>query len=349
MADDERHIRAGLIGYGYAGRTFHAPLIRATAGYSLVAVASSDAAKVQADLPGIAVEQAPAALLRRDDIDLVVIATPNDSHRPLAEMALAAGKHVVVDKPFALSHADAQAVVAAAEAAHRHVAVFQNRRWDSDFLAIRQAIETGRIGAVRHFESHVDRFRPQVRPRWREAAGPGAGLWLDLGPHLVDQALCLFGSPSRVIASFAAQRQGATVEDWAHVVLEYPALRVILHAGMLAAGGSHRFTVHGETGTLLKRAADRQEDQLRAGMIPGAPGWGEDPDDLLLLDGTSPPLSSPAPAGDHRAFYAALREALLGRAPNPVRPDEALAVMAVLDAAARAASTGNAAVPVSGA
>ena len=147
----------------------------------------------------------------------------------------------------------------------------------------------------------------------------------------------------------AAQRQGATVEDWAHVVLEYPALRVILHAGMLAAGGSHRFTVHGETGTLLKRAADRQEDQLRAGMIPGAPGWGEDPDDLLLLDGTSPPLSSPAPAGDHRAFYAALREALLGRAPNPVRPDEALAVMAVLDAAARAASTGNAAIPVSGA
>lgn len=338
-------IRVGLIGYGYAGRTFHAPLISATEGYRLTAIASRDAARVHADLPGLAVEADPLALINRDDIDLVVLASPNETHRPLAETALASGKHVVVDKPFTLDLADARAVVAAARRAGRIVSVFQNRRWDSDFLAVRKAIADGLIGEVRHFESHIDRFRPQVRPRWREQAVPGAGLWLDLGPHLVDQALCLFGMPHRVQANFAAQRKGAVVEDWVHVILDYGPRRVILHAGMLACGGGHRFVAHGDKGTLVKRFADIQEDQLRAGMRPGATGWGEDPDAMLHFDPSGTIRDIPVPAGDHRRFYAELRDALPGGGDGPVPPRDALAVMAVIEAASRSSRSGSAVVP----
>jgi predicted dehydrogenase len=343
VPEDKTLIRVGLIGYGYAGKTFHAPLIRATPGFRITAVASSDPAKVRADLADVPVTGDAFQLAAREDIDLVVIASPNDTHRPFAEAALLAGHHVVVDKPFTLTLADARALITLAQAEQRHLAVFQNRRWDSDFLGVKQVMQSGLIGPVRHFESHIDRFRPAVRRRWREAAGPGAGLWFDLGPHLVDQALQLFGLPDRIQADFAAQRPGAEVEDWAHVVLDFGAARVILHGGMLAAGGSHRFILHGEKGSLVKRAPDRQEEQLRAGMLPGSAGWGEDPDDLLMFDGNGVSRPIPAPAGDQRQFYAGFRKTLLGNAPNPVPPYQALAVMAVLEAAAAAAQTGVAA------
>jgi predicted dehydrogenase len=192
------------------------------------------------------------------------------------------------------------------------LSVFHNRRWDSDFLTVRRAIADGLVGPVTHFESHIDRFRPQVRNRWRERGGPGSGLWFDLGPHLVDQALQLFGLPDRVQGNLARQRvQGnlarqrvdAQSDDWAHVVLDYQERRVILHAGSLTAGGTHRFTVHGTAGTLVKQKADRQEQQLRDGMRPGDTGWGEDPDALLVYDGNDTQQSVPAVAGDQRSYY----------------------------------------------
>ncbi len=339
-------IRVALIGYGYAGRTFHAPMIAATPGLELVVVASRDAAKVHADWPGVGVDADPVAVATRGDVDLVVIASPNDSHAPLALVAIGAGRHVVVDKPFTLDLAEARAVVAAAEAADRLVSVYHNRRWDSDFLTVRRAIGDGLAGEVAHVESHIDRFRPVVRDRWRERDGPGGGLWFDLGPHLVDQALCLFGVPDRVQANLGTLRQGAQVDDWAHVVLDYPTRRVVLHAGMLVAGGTHRFVVHGSGGTLVKPLIDRQESQLLEGMTPGAPGWGEDADPLLVYDGSGGvPRTVPAVAGDQRRFYAGVVAALTTGAPNPVPPGEALAVMAVVEAAAEAARRGCSVVP----
>ena len=339
-------IRVALIGYGYVGKTFHAPLIQATPGLELVAVASSDAAKVHADWPDVRVDGDPVALATSGSVDLVVIASPNDSHAPLALAALRAGRHVVVDKPFTLDLTQARAVIAAAKEADRIVSVYHNRRWDSDFLTVRQAIEDGLVGEVAHLESHIDRFRPVVRDRWRERDGPGGGLWYDLGPHLADQALCLFGPPERVHANLGTLRRGAQVDDWAHVVLDYPTRRVVLHAGMLVAGGTHRFVVHGSGGTLVKPSIDRQEAQLIEGMTPGAPGWGEDPDPLLVYDGSGgAPRVVPAIAGDQRRFYAGMAAALTAGAPNPVPAGEALAVMAVVEAAAEAARTGCAVVP----
>lgn len=337
-------LRVALIGYGFAGKTFHAPLIAATPGLELALIGSSDAAKVGADFPAAAVVADPLQAAVDPRADLIVIATPNHSHAPLARAALAAGKHVIVDKPFTLDLAQARELAALAQRHGRLLSVFQNRRWDSDYLGVKQAIESGRLGAIAHFESHIDRFRPQVRERWREQAGPGTGVWWDLGPHLADQALQLFGLPERVFASLAVQRDGAVVADWAHVVLEYPRLRGILHAGMLAAGGVARFLVHGRDGSVVKARADRQEAQLLAGLAPGAPGWGEDPDELQWF-GADGETRSPAPAGDQRRYYAAVRDAIAGRGANPVTPLQAVALMAVLEAADASAAQGRALAP----
>ncbi|MGI4957876.1 MAG: oxidoreductase [Janthinobacterium lividum] len=334
-------IRVGLIGYGYAGRTFHAPLIAATAGLQLVAVASSDAAKVHADLPDVVVVGDPMALAGADSVDLVVIASPNDTHVRLARAALDAGKAVVVDKPFTVDLADARALAAHAQRLGLLLSVFHNRRWDSDFLSVKRAIDDGLLGRVIHFESHVDRYRPQVRDRWREGSGSGSGIWFDLGPHLVDQALQLFSLPDRVQANLASQRTGALTDDWAHVLLEYDVRRVVLHAGMLVAGGSNRFVAHGETGSLVKRRLDRQEAQLMAGLRPGAPGWGADPDDMLFYDATGTERTLASVAGDQRVYYTRIFEALTGRGVNPVPPAQAVATMAVIDAAILSARTGR--------
>ena len=333
-------VRVGLIGYGYVGKTFHAPMITATPGLDLVAVASSRAADVHADLPGVDVVDADG-LIARSDVDLVVIASPNDTHRPLAEAALTAGHHVVVDKPFTLSLQDARAVVDTADRCQRIVSVFQNRRWDSDYLGIKQVIDGGLIGEVVHFESHIDRFRPSPRDRWRENPGPGAGLWFDLSPHLADQALQLFGLPDAVTADFGCLRAGSRTDDWAHVILDYPRRRVVLHGSMLAAGAHTRFIAHGTAGTVVKHRSDIQEDQLRAGVLPGAPGWGEDSDDMLLYDAAGRQTSRPTPPGDQLGYYRELHQAVTAKGPNPVPPQQILAVMAVIDAGRRSAQTGH--------
>src|SRR6202012_6192796 len=187
--NETKSIGAGLIGYGVAGKSFHAPQIRAVEGLTLAAIASSDAAKVRKDFPGMQVFGSPDAMIAEPGIELIVIATPNDSHAPLARAALLAGKHAVIDKPFTLDMAEARDLIALAERQSRLLSVFHNRRWDSDFLAAKFGVESGVLGKVTHFESHIDRFRPEVRDRWRERRGLGAGVWYDLAPHMIDQAL----------------------------------------------------------------------------------------------------------------------------------------------------------------
>lgn len=339
-------VRIGLIGFGFAGRTFHAPLIRATEGCVLTAIATRQGEPARAAAPEAVIVATPEELFAWRDIELVVVATPNDTHAPLARAALAAGKHVVVDKPFALNLSEARTVAQAARDAGRLLSVFHNRRWDSDFLSVRAAIEAGRVGAVTHFESHIDRFRPEVRDRWRETAGPGAGLWYDLGPHLIDQALLLFGALETVQLNLATQRAGAVVDDWAHAILSYgPGLRVILQATMLARAPSARFLVHGAGGSVLKREADQQEAQVIAGLTPGAETWGHDPDALICTNAECAIEEVLATAGDQRRYYAAIAKAVRGAGANPVTPQEALAVMAVLQAGIDSARSGRAQTP----
>lgn len=342
-------IRVGLIGYGYAGRTFHAPLIRATPGLELVAVSSSRPDRVTDDLPGTGVVPSAADLLAMSSIDLVVIAAPPEVHAPLSASALRAGKHVVVDKPIAPTLEEARATAALARAGDRVLAVFQNRRWDGDFLALSDLLSRGVLGEVSHFESHFDRYRPVVRDRWRERPGAGAGLWHDLGPHLVDQALRLFGLPDRVLASQAAQRAGSQVDDWVHVVLEYNRLRAILHASVLVAAPLLRFVVHGRNGSWIKYGVDAQERQMVAALTPGdsvPPGEAEHAVAFDGASGTQTPMA--LPPGNYPEFYRRVRDAIDGAGRNPVAPEQAVAVAAVVETAIRSSLEGRAlSVPLS--
>jgi predicted dehydrogenase len=336
-------IRVALIGYGYAGRTFHAPLVRATRGLELVAVSSSRPERVTADLPGLDVVPSAFELFAASSVDLVVIATPPDSHAPLAAAALRAGKHVVVDKPMAPTLEQARDIAALAKRSQRVLAVFQNRRWDGDFLALADLLSRGVLGGVSHVESHFDRYRPRVRDRWRERPGVGGGLWHDLGPHLVDQALQLFGLPDRVMASLAAQRAGSQVDDWAHVVLEYARLRVILHASVLVAAPSPRFVVHGTDGSWVKYGVDAQERQMVAALTPGDGGTPGEMEHAVLVDGASGAQKQiPLPPGTYPEFYVRLRDAISGAGSNPVPPEQAVAVAAVIDTAIRSSAEGHA-------
>jgi predicted dehydrogenase len=331
-------IGVGIAGNGMATRVFHAPFIRAVPALNLRAVVSRRA-DAPPPLPGVPLVDDIDVLLADPAIDLVVIATPGDTHAELARRALQSGRHVVVEKPFALDLAEARSLTDLAAERGRIIAVFHNRRWDSDFLSVRAAIEAGLIGPVVHFESHFDRFRPTPRDRWREDGGAGSGIWFDLGPHLVDQALVLFGAPSAVSADLAALRPGGRADDWAHVTLHYADKRVILQASMCVAGGSPRFVVHGLAGSLVKQHGDVQEAQSIAGLTPDAPDWGDDPDPLRHWDGDGREHRIAAPRGCQPAFYAQLAQACLGTAAPPNTPAQILLVQTVLDTAIVAAQT----------
>ncbi|HLA15056.1 MAG TPA: oxidoreductase [Gemmatimonadaceae bacterium] len=329
-------VRVGLIGFGFVSKLFHVPLLQATEGYRITAVSSSRPADVLAILPDVDVVSDPEMLAGHPDVDLVVVASPNETHAPLAEMAMRAGRNVVVDKPFTVTVDEARRLAAVAAETGVVLSVFQNRRWDSDFLTVQNAIRGDLLGRIVLFESHIDRFRPEVRDRWREVPGPGAGLLYDLGPHLIDQSLLLFGIPDSVQATLARQRRGAKTDDFFQLVLRYGEMVATLEAGSLVAGGSARFAVHGDRASVVKEKPDIQEDQLREGVLPGSPEWGRDPDNAVLYDGaTGEARPFQAARGDQRGYYVALREALHGRAPNPVPPQQGATVMAIIEAALR--------------
>ena len=327
-------IRVGLIGFGYASKTFHAPLIAGTPGMALAAVSSSDATKVHADWPGVPVVSEPKHLFNDPNIDLIVIPTPNDTHFPLAKAALEAGKHVVVDKPFTVTLSQARELDALAKSLGRLLSVFHNRRWDSDFLTVKALLSEGTLGEITFFESHFDRFRPQVRNRWREQAGPGSGIWYDLAPHLLDQAVNLFGLPVSMTVDLAQLRPGAQTTDYFHAILSYPQRRIVLHGTMVAAAESARYIIHGTRGSYVKFGLDPQEDRLKNGERLPQEDWRYDMRDGVvtkvegetLVEETL--LTSP---GNYPAYYAAVRDALNGTGENPVPASQAIQIMELIE------------------
>ena len=335
-------VKVGLIGYGMAGRVFHAPLIRATPALDLVAIATSRADAVAALDPEIrCVTQ--AEMLADPAIDLVVVATPSGTHGAICSEALRAGKHVVVDKPFALSLAEARDLAALANANERLLAVFHNRRFDSDFLSIRAAITDGVIGRVTHFESHFDRFRPKVPQRWREESARGGGLLFDLGPHLIDQALVLFGAPKTVFATVRQHRDHAHAPDYVHLLLGYGDKEVVLHATALAALEPPRFSVHGTRGSYVKTGLDTQEDQLKAGLRPGDAAFGKNPPGLLReVDGDHDLRQEFATRdGAYADYYRSLAASIVDKKPFPVSAQDAVDVMTIIELAMQSDAEGR--------
>lgn len=343
-------LRVGLVGYGLAGSAFHAPLIATTPGLRLHAVATTSPqrrAQLAAEHPQArAVDHAGQLLADPSALDLVVIASPNQTHVPIARAALQAGLPVVVDKPIAATTAEARELAELASARGLMLTVFQNRRWDSDFRTVKQLLADGVLGTVHRFESRFERWRPQLTPGWRESADPAqaGGVLYDLGSHLVDQALHLFGPAVSVYAEVDARRPGAAVDDDAFVALTH-ACGVRSHLWMSALAGQlgPRLRVLGDRSAYTVHGLDPQEAALRAGQRPGA-GWGLVPEaDWGLLGTEDDAKPNPSLPGDYPAFYAAVAAALRAGAPEkaPVDPYDAVAALTVLEAARLSAAEGR--------
>jgi predicted dehydrogenase len=338
-------LRIAIAGFGLAGEVFHAPLIAATDGLKVAAVTTSDAARAaraQAAYPGVEVPADAQELLRTvPDIDLLVVATPNRLHVEVARAALERRIPVVMDKPIAPEASAAASLVAAFAATGVAFTVFQDRRWDGDFLTIQDILASGELGEVTRFESRYERFRPDVdAERWRERADPaeGGGLLLDLGSHLIDQARILFGPPLRVYAEIDARRPGAQVDDDVFVALEHAGgVRSHLWMSTVAPAGGRSMRVSGTRAGIETPGLDPQEPQLRAGLRPGDDGWGAgEPARFVDADGER---SLPIRRGAYEQFYARVRDWLVDGAEPPVDPRDSVAVLEIIEAARRSART----------
>jgi scyllo-inositol 2-dehydrogenase (NADP+) len=338
--DAERVIRVGLAGYGMAGATFHAPVIAAVPQLRITKVMTSRSDDVARDLPGAVAVSTADALVEDPAIDLVVIVTPNPSHAELADRALRAGKHVVIDKPMTVSVAEANALIALAAQTGRVLSVYQNRRWDNDFLTVRKLIESSRLGHVYAYEAHYDRFRPEIKAGWRERAQPGSGLLFDLGSHLIDQALTLFGLPETVAADVLMQRPHARVDDYFHVVLGYGDRRAIVHASTIVREPGPHFAVHGDGGSFVKYGMDSQEAALKAGARAGTAGWGADDPAAYgtFVDAAETRETIPTIPGNYAAYYAGIATAIARGGPVPVTAESARDVIAIIEIARRSAA-----------
>jgi predicted dehydrogenase len=340
-------IGVGLVGYGLAGRSFHTPFIEVIEGLRLAAIVTADPdrrAKAEAEHPGAAVLDTVDALLDRDDVELVVVAAPNSLHAPIASRALAAGRHVVVDKPIALSVAEGERLLDAAAGSGRLLSVYQNRRWDGDFLTIRRLVETGALDPIDSLESRFERYSA-VGPEWRELASEAGGPLRDLGAHLVDQSLLLFGPARRVWAQIDRRRPGTEVEDSVFVAIDHvEGARSRLWTSLIASHVGPRVRLRGLGAEYVKRDLDIQESQLLEGMRPDAPGFGEEPAErwgcLHRVDGSVEAI--PTLPGRYAAFYELMRDAIRSRGPLPVDPHDSLRALRLLEAAERAATTGAA-------
>jgi len=322
-------LNVGLVGWGFASKVFHAPVIRAVEGLHLTTIVQRSGAG--AGDPGYAdVEfvRSVEELLARP-IDLVVVATPNTSHHPIAKQALLAGRHVVVDKPFTVTLADAEDLVRLGAEARRVLSVYQERRYTGDCVTVQKVVAEGLVGRVVTFEHHFDRFRPALKPgAWREQQLPGSGVWYDLGPHLLDYALQLFGVPQAIGADIRIERDGAVVDDAFDVTLQYPRMRAVLRASMLAAGSAPTFVVRGTNGSFIKYGQDPQEEALKAGGTPDMPDWDlESPELYGRLTTPEGTRAVPTVPSTFTRYYENVRDAIVGKAPLAVTPQQALDVM----------------------
>jgi predicted dehydrogenase len=328
-------VRVGLIGFGLAGQAFHAPVIRGVPGMELACILERRGTRAREKYPDVRVARTLDELLADKEIQLCVVATPNDSHFELTRACLRAGRDVAVDKPFAPTLKESEELVRLAAERERLITVYQNRRWDGDFGTVKKIVQSGSLGKVAEYECRFDRFRPEPKTdAWRERADqPGAGVLFDLGPHVIDQALVLFGEPRAITASAFCQRETAQVDDSFDVCLEYPTLRAMARARIIAFAPGPHFLIHGTKGSFVKYGADPQEARLRADDFPEGTDWGADWGEeaeslwgtLSLVGETSVKVKTDR--GDYRGFYANVRDAIEKKAPLEVTPQQALRTM----------------------
>lgn len=340
-------IRVGVVGFGLAGRVFHTAVVHAVPGLELACVVQRSGDDAAKHYPGVKQARSIEEMLGDVGIQLVVIATPSYSHYELAAQCLHAQRHVVIDKPFTLTSAEAADLIHLAREKKLLLTAYQNRRWDGDSQTVSQVLAGGELGRIVSYEAHYDRFRAEPRlDVWRENGLPGGGTLFDLGPHMVDQALTFFGDPATLTASVRMERENAVVDDAWDIFLEYDLphpMTALLRSTLTACTPGPRFVIHGTKGSFTKWGLDPQEDQIKAGMPFDAPGFGEDPEsdwgELHICGGETRRV--PTLKGDYRGYYANVRDALLGRAELAVKPEQAWRTTRLIELARESSGQGR--------
>jgi predicted dehydrogenase len=331
LSADSSPIKAGLLAYGMSGKIFHAPFLTQHPGFDLQAVVQRHEQRMQADYPHIKSYGSVAELLADPNLELVVVNTPSATHVELARQALLAGKHVLLEKPVATTAAEVRELFDLARQQNRQLFAYQNRRWDTDFGSVRRVVESGRLGRLIEVHFRYDRFKPQLNPKKfkEDADSPGSGLVFDLGPHLVDQAISLFGQPLKVERTQGSYRESSQVADYFSLHLHYPAgLHVYLTSSLLVADPGPAFVLHGTQGSFRKDRTDPQEAQLVAGLKPANPAYGhEQPGQegrltLAAPDGTLATTPVPAEPSSYAGLFEAVYRAIRHGQPYPVKPEE---------------------------
>lgn len=335
-------IKTAIIGYGYSAKTFHLPFIDALDEFEVSAISSSQIDAVQQEWPAACHYFSAEELLKNSDAQLVIITAPNDVHFSLAKLALENNKHVVLEKPFVTDIADGEALIALAKEKKLVLSVYHNRRWDGDFLTVKKLLAENKLGKIKYFEAHFDRFRPTVRQRWREQCSDGGGILFDLGPHLIDQTLELFGMPEAITAQCKIMREGSTNIDFFSLTLHYPDKLAVLNGSLFCAGPNLRFNVQGELGNYVKFGLDPQEEQLKSGVGPDANNYGtEDPSQygVLYLADSSEPVAGES--GCYAHFYRQMAQAIHSGGTAPVTATDALANIRLIKLAMVSSESGK--------
>jgi predicted dehydrogenase len=329
-------IRTALLSFGMSGRVFHAPFIHLHSGFTLVSCWERTQKHIQSFYPSVKSVSDMDLILEDPSIELIIVNTPIYTHFEYAQKALQAGKHIVVEKAFTSFHSEALALEKLAKEVGKEIFVYQNRRLDSDFLTVKKVYDSGVLGEIVEAEFHFDRFNGAQSPKLhKEIPGPGAGIVKDLGPHIIDQALYLFGKPKAVFADFRMTRPKTQVEDLFEILLYYPTLRVRLKAGYYFKEPIPSYQLHGKKGSFLKVRADKQEPDLVAGLLPQGDDWGtESPEafGLLHVDGQDP-IRIPSEKGDYMQFYNNVHETIAASGQAAVSASDGALCMQVIDAA----------------
>ncbi|GGX73145.1 Gfo/Idh/MocA family protein [Saccharospirillum salsuginis] len=340
-------IRTGLVGYGLSGRVFHAPFIELLEDFELTRVNSRNPDAVHQRYPNTEVTDDTDALIGAGDLDLIVITAPNDLHFPLAKAALEAGKHVLLEKPAVTRLEQMETLAELAERRNRVVTAYQNRRYDGDFLHLKQLIDSQDLGQLKHLDSRFDRFRPTPQQRWREQPGEGTGIFWDLGPHLIDQALALFGPPEALTANLKILRPGGQTVDWFDVQLHYAGFEITLGSTPFEAGDMRRYNARFENGSWQCWGLDPQEAALRADQMPwqaGYPSLGAEQTARRFSareDGTVETTDDAPEPGHYRHYYRQLAAAIRGEDKAPVSTFEARALLYTLERAEESSRLGR--------
>ena len=336
----EKIINTGLLAYGMSGKLFHAPFLSVHPGFNLSAVTERNEQKAHKDYPGITSYNSIDELMDDPAIDLIVVNTPNYSHYDYTRQALLKGKHVLVEKPFAATAEEAQALFDLAREVGKQVFVYQNRRWDSDYLAVKQVIDSGVLGKLAEVHIRFDRYRNTIGPKtFKEELVPATGLQYDLGAHLLDQAINIFGKPLNFYKILGLNRQGTKVDDYFHFHLEYPdSLQVFVCSSMLVPDPQAAFVVHGEQGSLVKYRADIQEAQLLKNIRPGSEGYGEEPVELAATltrmnpDGSKRQEQLVSETGSYMPLFDGVFQGIVNNVPYAVTEEQVLTQLRILEA-----------------